>query len=201
MIEPSIYPFVAFAAMAAWGYFHSWMASFAVKRHARMLFGEWISRWYRLIFIGMAVVTLAPILGMVVLFPSQRLWQIPAPWLFLSSALQISALVGIFLSFRHIDMLAFAGLRQLGDPDAEREADLVVRGMYRFVRHPLYFFSMIILWLFPMMTDVSLAFVIASTLYFLLGTIPEERKLLEVYGDQYRRYQKRVRRIIPGLKR
>jgi protein-S-isoprenylcysteine O-methyltransferase Ste14 len=137
---------------------------------------------------------------MVLFYPAHQLRQIPAPWLYMTSTLQVFALVGIFLSFRQIDMLAFVGLRQLVNPEAERESELVNKGLYRFVRHPLYFFSMIILWLFPRMTDVGLAFVIASTLYFPLGTIPEEQKLLKIYGDQYRRYQGEVPRIIPTLK-
>jgi len=201
MTEFGFYPYLVFIVMATWGFFHSWMAAFSTKQHAQAIFGEKISRYYRLIFIGTAVLTLTLILAMVLFFPSHLLWQIPAPWLFLTGALQVLALVGIPFNFRHIDIFAFVGLRQLVNPEAERESDLVIKGMYRFVRHPLYFFSMIILWLIPWMTDTGLAFVIASTLYFLLGTIPEERKLLEIFGDQYRCYQEEVPRIIPGLKR
>ena len=201
MPASNLYLYVVFIAMVAWGFFHSWLASFSTKQCACALFGEGISRWYRLIFVGAAVLTLSPILAMVLFSPAHQLWQIPVPWLFLTSALQMLALVGIFLSFRHIDIFAFIGLRQLVNPSAERESNLVIKGMYHFVRHPLYFFSMVIFWLFPIMTDVGLAFVIASTLYFLLGTIPEEKKLLEIYGEPYRRYQEEVPRIIPGLKR
>lgn len=200
MTASSIYPYLVFIAMAAWGCIHSWMAAFSTKQHAQAIFGERIFRFYRLIFIGIAILTLTLILAMVLFFPARLLWRIPAPWLYLTSVFQVLALVGIFLSFRHIDVLAFVGLRQLTNPNAERQSDLVIRGMYRLVRHPLYLFSMIILWLLPRMTDLVLAFVIASTLYFLLGTIPEEHKLIEIYGEGYRCYQEDVPRIIPGLK-
>jgi protein-S-isoprenylcysteine O-methyltransferase Ste14 len=65
----------------------------------------------------------------------------------------------------------------------------------------MYLFSIILFWLLPYITDLILAFITASTLYFLIGMIPEERKLVEVYGEEYQRYQEDVPRIIPGLKR
>ena len=193
------FPIVVFISMAAWGFLHSWMASFANKKLARRYFGEKLSRYYRLIFIAVAGLTLFPILAMPLFFPAKVLWRIPPPWLIVTIALQLLALVAILVTFLYIDWMAFIGFRQLTNPDAERENRLVIRGMYRFVRHPLYLFSIILLWLIPWMTDVLLAFVIASTLYFIIGTIPEERKLLDIYGDQYRRYQEQVPRIIPGI--
>jgi hypothetical protein len=51
MIESGIYPYLVFIAMCTWDFFHSWLASFSTKNHARAVFGEGISRWYRLIFI------------------------------------------------------------------------------------------------------------------------------------------------------
>ena len=77
---------------------------------------------------------------------------------------------------------------------------MVVSGLYRFVRHPLYFFSIILFWLFPYMTDLLLAFFLAGTLYFLLGTIPEERKLAATFGETYEKYRQEVPWMIPGTK-
>lgn len=105
------------------------------------------------------------------------------------------------MTILHVDTLAFIGLRQLRHPDSEMKTKLVTRGFYRWVRHPLYFFSLVIFWLMPVMTDLSLAFIMASTLYFIIGTVPEERKLVKIYGEDYRQYQQDVPRIIPWLKR
>jgi protein-S-isoprenylcysteine O-methyltransferase Ste14 len=47
------------------------------------------------------------------------------------------------------------------------------------------------------MTSSSLIFAGASTFYFWLGSIYEERKLLAFFGQAYRDYHKRVPRLIP----
>jgi protein-S-isoprenylcysteine O-methyltransferase Ste14 len=56
------------------------------------------------------------------------------------------------------------------------------------VRHPMYLFSLILFWLFPFITDLILAFFAVSTLYFLIGMIPEEKKLVKIYCEEYERY-------------
>ena len=195
-----LYPIGVLLAMSAWGVLHSWLAAFSTKRLARRIFGESIDCYYRLIFIGIAILMLIPILAMVAFLPSRLLWVIPAPWRTLTLAIQFLALVGILVTVLQTDLLAFAGLKQLRDPNAEEKNEMVRNGVYGFVRHPMYFFSILLFWLFPAMTDLTLAFFAASTLYFLIGTIPEEQKLVEIYGEEYKGYQQEVPRIIPGLK-
>lgn len=194
------YVIIVIVSMCTWSVLHSWLAAFSTKDLAQRIFGEKIRRFYRLIYILIAGVTLLPILGMVLFLPSRVLWVIPVPWRYLTITLQGLALVGLVVTVLQVDTLAFIGLRQLNNPDAESEAELVTRGFYRMVRHPLYFFSLVIFWLFPIMTNLGLAFVIVSSLYFVLGSIVEERKLVEIYGDSYRAYQRDVPRIIPWLR-
>jgi len=93
------FPIVVFISMAAWGFLHSWMASFANKKLARRYFGEKLSRYYRLIFIAVAGLTLFPILAMPLFFPAKVLWRIPPPWLIVTIALQLLALVAILVTF------------------------------------------------------------------------------------------------------
>jgi len=195
-----LYPILVFISMATWGVLHSWLAALSTKQKARRIFGKEIDRYYRLIFVLVAVLTLAPILAMVVFLPSKVLWVIPLPWRFLTYGIQFLALVGILVTVYQTDLMAFAGFRQLSDPNAEKKNDIVTEGIYGLVRHPMYLFSIIFFWLIPYVTDLVLAFIIASTLYFLIGTIPEEQKLVEIYGEEYESYQKEVPRIIPGVK-
>lgn len=199
-MQKLIYPSLVFLAMAVWGVLHSWLASFSTKRLARKLFGAGIDRYYRLIFVVSAVLTLMPILAMVALLPSRTLWDIPTPWVFMTVGLQFLALVALVATTLQTDVMAFAGVRQALQPGVEHENELVVTGLYRTVRHPLYLFSIILFWLFPHMTDLTFAFFLAGMLYFLIGTIPEERKLLQTFGEEYRQYRREVPWLIPGLK-
>lgn len=200
-MQKIMYGIVIFISMCAWSVLHSWLAAFSTKDLVARLAGTGVRRFYRLGFVLVAGVTLLPILAMVVFLPARVLWIIPRPWLFLTLLLQGLALAGLVFSVLQVDTLAFIGLRQLRQPDAEQQAKLVTRGFYHWVRHPLYFFSLVLFWLFPYMTDLVLAFVISGSLYFLLGTLPEEQKLTKIYGESYRQYQQDVPRIIPGLKR
>ncbi len=194
------YDLVIFISMGAWSVLHSWLAAFSTKNMAEHIAGKGIRRYYRLIYVVIAGLTLIPILAMVAFLPAQVMWVIPAPWLYLTVALQGLALIGLVVTVLQVDTPAFIGLRQLTQPEIEQRNELVTRGFFRWVRHPLYFFSLVVFWLFPYMTDLALAFVIASSLYFIIGTVPEERKLVAIHGQAYQHYQQKVPRIIPGLK-
>jgi protein-S-isoprenylcysteine O-methyltransferase Ste14 len=95
------------------------------------------------------------------------------------------------------DPLAFIGLRQLFEDDVK--SDLVTNGFYRFVRHPLYTFSLLILWLSPSMTVNTFIVYAALTVYILIGIVFEERKLQREFGQQYADYRAVIPMLIPGL--
>jgi protein-S-isoprenylcysteine O-methyltransferase Ste14 len=64
-------------------------------------------------------------------------------------------------------------------------------------KHRLYSTAIAVMWLWPDMSVNRAAFFAVSTAYFYLGSIPEEQKLMEEFGDAYRRYQQVVPRLIP----
>jgi protein-S-isoprenylcysteine O-methyltransferase Ste14 len=72
-----------------------------------------------------------------------------------------------------------------------------VRGFYCYVRHPIYSFSLLLLWLTPAMTVNLLTVYVLTTLYFYVGSLHEERRLLAEFGEAYRDYQQQVPRLIP----
>ncbi|TNE57765.1 MAG: isoprenylcysteine carboxylmethyltransferase family protein [Sphingomonadales bacterium] len=70
---------------------------------------------------------------------------------------------------------------------------------YKFVRHPIYTGFFIAFWSTPDMTYGHLLAAVGFTIYIMIGIAYEEKDLLDVFGDQYAEYRKRVGAFIPGL--
>lgn len=108
-------------------------------------------------------------------------------------------LAGLFLitwSVRAIDPLELAGIRR---PSAD-PSELVSRGVYGLVRHPLYLGWILIVFGAAHMTGDRFTFAAISTTYLLLAIPWEERSLERTFGQSYRSYQQQVRwRVIPWI--
>jgi protein-S-isoprenylcysteine O-methyltransferase Ste14 len=177
---------------------HSLLAGLPVKNWMRRTFGPGVDRWYRLAYNIVAVVTLLPLFPLLALLPDEIIYIVPSPWRWLMLAGQLLALAGLGLSLLQTEPLHFLGLAQLWTkPDVSHNGQLAVTGFYYWVRHPLYFFSMLFLWLTPAMTVNLFITYLLISLYFYIGSIYEERRLLVQFGQAYREYQRCVPRLIP----
>jgi protein-S-isoprenylcysteine O-methyltransferase Ste14 len=190
-----------FVTLMAFGLIHSLLASHTAKEVAQRLLGRNIAAvTYRLLFNVAALVTIVPALYLVFRLPDQTLYRFPAPWDSIALGLQVLAALGLVYAIYQMDAWFFLGLRQLGEPssiDSTSTAQLVTTGLYRIVRHPLYTFSLIALYLTSPMSLNWLAFAVSCTVYFYLGSIFEERNLVREFGETYRVYQQQVPRLLP----
>ena len=136
---------------------------------------------------------------------SITVWRIESP---LAVALLTSVywlgwalvLVATFL----ISHLELFGIKQALDtvlrlkaPDTSFKTPL----LYRLVRHPMYAGFLMAFWATPHMTVGRLVFAVTCTLYIVIGSRLEEKDLLVLFGDPYRRYQQRIGRLIPFVGR
>ena len=113
-------------------------------------------------------------------------------WLF--AMVQITGVWLIAQSVRAIDPLELAGIRNPKMTDVE----LQTGGVYRIVRHPLYFGWLLIVFGAAHMTGDRLTFAVLTTAYLVMAMPWEERSLEREFGMSYRRYQQEVRwKIVP----
>lgn len=187
--------FILLLALAIWGVVHSFLASHLAKDLFRLQVGN--SNFYRLVYNIFAGISFLPVLYLVATLPDQPLYQVPAPWSYFMLGGQALAVLLLFVAFMQTDGLSFIGVRQLFEK--ESTGALVTRGLYRVVRHPLYTFSLLYVWLSPSVSQNSLVFYIGVTLYVLIGAYFEERKLLRDFGDAYAEYKSKTPMLIPGI--
>ena len=75
-----------------------------------------------------------------------------------------------------------------------------VAGPYRWVRHPLYLFIILMIWSCPDLTMDRLLFNLLWTVWIVIGSHFEEIDLIVEFGEAYREYQKKVPMIVPLVK-
>lgn len=182
---------IAYAAL------HSLLAALNVK--------NWISRrypgfspYYRLSFNVLATLLLLPLIWAIYAIPGEWLWHWEGINACVANGLALAALVGFWFSTHGYDMDEFLGLKALREKRADpAEHDrFCISPLHRHVRHPWYALGLVLIWTrdmnAPLLVSAS-----AITLYFILGSWLEERKLEAHFGDVYRNYKEKVPALLP----
>jgi len=180
-------------ASALFGVLHSVLASDTVKAALE----KWIGRWYRLFFNAVAGITFVLLMGFAALLPDRTLYIVPSPWRWVMTAIQFLALLAAGLTLLQTDVWRFVGITQILRAEALESKTLQIVGSYQWTRHPLYLFSLIILWFSPTMTLNQFTLYAVFSAYFYIGATFEENKLAREFGDIYRAYQCQVPKLIP----
>jgi len=189
--------FVLTLFFASYAVVHSLLAGLPVKNWARRIFGPSTDRWYRLFYNIFATITLLPHFLLLALLPDYPLYVVPAPWRWLMVGGQLVGLMGMAIAVIQTNPFHFIGLAQLFAEKPAEQGSLIVTGLYNWVRHPIYTFSLLFIWLTPLMTVNLFVTYLLFTIYFYSGSIYEERRLVAEFGPVYQDYQRRVPRLIP----
>ena len=186
-----------------YAFLHTYLSSNKTKNFIREKFGNLIA-FYRLFF------NLISILFLLIIFeiaphPDITIFDLKSPYDFIILLPQFFGLIGFFWCFNYLCVSEVIGLAQIKrwlnneyeEDELDEKTTLNINGPYKFVRHPIYFFSIIFLIARPTMDLFYLISVICAMVYFYIGSIYEEKKLVERYGELYTQYQSFVPRIIP----
>jgi len=194
--------FIIALVFIIWAVLHSVLADYRLKSWFRARFGDGAYRWYRLGYNAFATLSFVPVFLAYWRLPDHIFWMTPSPWNWMLRGVQLAGLIGLIAAVFETDVGEYAGLAQLRpgwNPDHKEPMRL--SGLYCLVRHPIYFFSLPLIWLSPVVTVNGLTIAILFTLYFYIGAKHEETGLRQEFGPAYDAYRQRVPMLIPRLRR
>jgi len=189
------------ALIAIFGLQHSVMARPGFK-----------AMWTRIVPqpIERSIYVLAASLALILLFVVWQpihgtLWQIEAPlgrklvW----GVFGLGWLV-VLLSTFMISHFELFGLKQVwghARNAAPAKPEFRTPLFYRLVRHPLYSGFILAFWAIPVMTVGHLLLAVSMLVYILIAIGHEERDLINLFGERYVDYRRRVGMLTPKLRR
>jgi len=174
-------------------------------------FTDLMTRWlkdyyafYRIFYISISLVLLIPLINYtaqldnnIIIIYGQTLNIVR--YILISGSL----LMFFWAFFFNYDSLSFFGIRQALNFGKIRKIDpseeVKRNGLLGIIRHPMYFSLMIYLWCQTFrMSDIVVNIVL--TIYIIMATRLEEKKLVLEFGDTYVKYQQEVPMFIPFSK-
>lgn len=182
---------------------HSYLISTGFTKLMTRLLKNYYA-FYRLFYILISLILLIPLIN----FTAQSDENVIFIYNYPLSIVRYVLIYGSLLMFGwafffNYDSLSFFGIRQILNFGKIKKTDnsegIRKNGLLGIVRHPMYLALIIYLWCqtFRVM-DILVNTVL--TIYVIIGTILEEKKLVLEFGDSYTKYQDEVPMLIPFTK-
>jgi protein-S-isoprenylcysteine O-methyltransferase Ste14 len=128
------------------------------------------------------------------------IWSVSGPAAWVLNGLSLFGFGIVFAASLMINHFDLFGLRQSWlrfRGKTYRPVGFRLVGLYKIIRHPLMLGFLIAFWATPVMTVGHLFFSIMTTGYIMLGVWFEERDLIAEHGENYLKYRRSTRAIIP----
>jgi methanethiol S-methyltransferase len=155
-------------------------------------------KWYRPFYVLFAFISFGAVLFYQFSLPSTLIYRINYPTIISGGMIALTGLLMMIICIvKYFSRLS--GLRNLFYNEPGNK--LMMDGLHRFVRHPLYFATFLFIWgLFIILPYLSLLICnLVVTIYTLIGIRFEEAKLEKEFGESYKQYKARVPMIIPSF--
>ena len=182
-----------------WCCLHSLLVSKGVTRKMKDLLGAKFA-YYRLSYNLFSLLTLVPVLIYQLRLEGRMIFSWPWPWNLVKIAMYLTAFALFYGGCRAYDLRYVLGTRQLQamrEGKIQNAAGFKTEGILQYVRHPWYSAAILLIWAFGNITDIALVSKIVLTVYIIVGTLLEEKKLVCENGEAYLAYRKKVPMFIP----
>lgn len=177
------------------GVLHSLLASTTIKAKLKQS-GSSIVKHYRVYYVLFAFLSMVSIIWFQL--------SIPSPALFIKTT--FTRIAGLVIAFAGLLIMgicirkyffSLSGLKALFIAHSQNE--LIITGIHKYIRHPLYLGTFIFIWGLFIFTPLLSLFIadLVITLYTLLAIKFEEAKLEAEFGEQYRSYKATVPKLLP----
>jgi protein-S-isoprenylcysteine O-methyltransferase Ste14 len=179
---------------ALYFFLHSLLAAEPVKHWFQRVSG--ISRQvYRIVYNLFNLFGLLGLLWFHIRFVCPPFYESTTAIIITGGVLSLAGLAMMIQSAREYELSSFLGLSK------ETYMPLQIKGLHKYIRHPLYSGTL----LFFIGICIAVPFyknwylLLLMIVYLFIGMWLEEKKLINVFGDQYKDYMKKVKRLIPGI--
>ena len=157
-------------------------------------------RYYRLFYNIFAIISLMPIILYSYSLPSLIYFQWDGYFIIPQVFLLIIALILLIAGSINYNFLQFLGIQQIienkSNKSLSKDGILKREGILNITRHPWYTAFIIILWVREL-NSTTLIINIIFSVYVVVGTFLEEKKLKVEFREAYTNYQKDVSMLFP----
>ncbi|MBK7105180.1 MAG: isoprenylcysteine carboxylmethyltransferase family protein [Ignavibacteriae bacterium] len=183
---------------------HSILAAFDVKKKITKKVGNKIA-FYRFFY------NITSVIFFVAIYyispkPNVKIYDLQFPYDLIIFTIQFLGILGLFWTSSYLNLKEFLGFNQIkryfqnnySAENLDENHELIIKGPFKYSRHPIYFFTIIVLGFRSTMDLFYLIFFISMVIYFYIGSEYEEKNLIKRYGDSYLNYKSKVAKIFPN---